>query len=148
MQDKRLYLHMNILPQRQCKQISTTVCKDVGIVREIYADCHVAHTKLIISSQWNYAWKKKTNILTVVIFISSSVNFATYETLDGCPNAYETNCTIQFRTRMNSNEFHEVNIMALPDRSGFQVPRLKDQWESLRSVAQSRRLCNKQWEAN
>lgn len=142
MQDKRLYLHTNIFPQRQCKQISTTVCTDVCIVEEIYVDCHVMHTKLIISSL--HLEKKKHNILTVVNFILSSMNFVTYEILDRCPNECEINCTIQFRPRMNSNEFRGVNIMALPDCSGFQVPWLKDQWESHRSVARSRRLCNKQ----
>ncbi len=153
MQDKRLYLHTNIFPQRQCKQISTNVCKDVCIVEEIYADCHVMHTKLIIPSLWNCTLKKKKNIYIYIYFdcrelILSSMNFVTYEILDRCPNDCEINCTTQFRPRMNSNEFRGVNIMALPDHSGFQVPRFKDQWESHRSVAQSRRLCNKQWEAN
>ncbi len=148
MQDKRLHLHTNIFPQRQCKQISTTVCRDVCIVEEIYADCHVMHTKRIISSLWNCTLRKTHIILTVVNFILSSMNFVTYEILDRCPNDCEIKCTIQFRLRMSSNEFRGVNIMALPDRSGFQVPWLKDRWESHRSVAQSRRLCNQQWEAN
>lgn len=81
-------------------------------------------------------------------FILKCMNFVTYKTLDRCPNDCEINCTIQFRPRMNSNEFREVNIMVVPDRSCFQEPWLKDQWDSHRSVAQSHRLCNRQWEAN
>lgn len=94
-------------------------------------------------------WKKKKIIFWLSwTSILSSMNFVTYETLDRCPNDCEINCTIQFRPRMNSNEFREVNIMVLPDRSGFHELRLKDQWESHRSVAQSRRLCSKHREAN
>jgi len=50
MQDKHLYMHINIFPQCLCKQIRTDACKNLSIVEEIYADCHVTHTKLIISS--------------------------------------------------------------------------------------------------
>ncbi len=78
----------------------------------------------------------------------SSMNFVTYEILDRCPNDCEIKCTIQFRPRMSSNESRGVNIMALPDRSGSRCRGLKTGGESHRSVAQSRRLCNQQWEAN
>lgn len=65
-----------------------------------------------------------------------------------CLNVHEINYRIGFRTRMESNEFREMNVMLLADRSDFQVSGLKKQSESHRSVAQSRRLCNIQWEAN
>lgn len=138
---KRLYLHMNIFPQCQCKQIRTALCKNLSIVEEIYADCRVnAYYFKSVKLRLD-----KNNIINSVIFMTS---YQAYETLQRCLNAYEVNCTIQFQTRMSSNEFLEVNIMALPDHSGFQVSWLNDRCESHRSVAQSCRLCNKQWEAN